>query len=315
MYMHLPYHRRPINKYHATLHPNHIRCNNEIVVDACRTAVKAPAQIPYFARQLNDFPFIVDANEAIVARSGMIGLECGPFGLFASCEAFKEGIVPLRRVMPDFERCRNERDCPYPVHRRVFIMTQYDDTQIGQFVLEDMPKLILHLDWLRQNPDVMIHFGFNKQYEKVGSVEKFVLPHHIFDWLGLRDRLVNDTIYTKQAFIPREGGCQDVGYNIWEILNMRETVLKWIEVDNRKLSAQLSRLLPTSAYYGVESKVGPYTGPGNKKVIIILQRSASEFTRNQDRARRWSDQKLLEVVSAFSAAFGNRYIGKIMTII
>jgi hypothetical protein len=129
-------------------------------------------------------------------------------------------------------------------------MTQYDDTQIGQFVLEDLPKLIFHLDFLRKNPDIKIHFGFNKQYEMVGALEKFVLPHNLFEWLGLRDRLVNDTIFAEEAFVPREGGCQDVGYNMWEILNMRETILTWIADQKEELTANLIRMLPKTTYYG-----------------------------------------------------------------
>ena len=42
-------------------------------------------------------------------------------------------------------------------------MTQYDDTQIGQFTLEALPKLIFHLDFIKKNPDIKIHYGFNKQ--------------------------------------------------------------------------------------------------------------------------------------------------------
>jgi hypothetical protein len=114
-------------------------------------------------------------------------------------------------------------------------MSQYDDTQIGQFILEDLPKLVWHLTFLRDNPDVLIHFGFNKQE----VMEKTVLPHNFFNLLGLRHRLVNGTVFAKNILIPREGGCQDVGYNMWELLNMREGILLIIYICNFHVSNHL----------------------------------------------------------------------------
>ena len=97
--------------------------------------------------------------------------------------------------------------------KRVFIMTQYDDTQIGQFILEALPKLVYHLPFLLANPDIKIHYGFTKQ----PTLPNFVLPHLFFKWLGVADRLLNGTFYAEKAFMPREGGCQDAGYNAWEV--------------------------------------------------------------------------------------------------
>jgi len=91
-YNHLPRNKRPINKWHATLHPNHIRCDNQIVTNVCLIASKEPQLVPFQFRQLYSPPFIISAKNVIVARSGMIALPCGPFGLFASCEAAKCGI-------------------------------------------------------------------------------------------------------------------------------------------------------------------------------------------------------------------------------
>ena len=85
-------------------------------------------------------------------------------------------------------------------------MTQYDDVQYGQFVLEALPKLVLHLDYLQRNTHVKIHYGFSKQ-DDIGTS---VMPHIFFDLLGLTDRLINGSLYvTDEVIMPREGGCQD----------------------------------------------------------------------------------------------------------
>jgi hypothetical protein len=151
----------------------------------------------------------------------------------------------------------------------VFVLTQYDDTQIGQFILEAMPKLIYHLDFLRANPDVRIHFGFSKLPE----LPPFVLPQLIFKWLGLQDRLVNGTVYAKEIWMPREGGCQDSGYNAWETVTMRERLLAMAGVDQEAAVKQPS--------------------------IVILRRGASPFTKNQGdyRYRRWPKESLPIIIS------------------
>ena len=91
--------------------------------------------------------------------------------------------------------------CPYEQYNRVFVMAQYDDTQIGQFMQESLPKLVYHLEFLLANPDIKILYGFTKK----PSVPAFVLPFYYFKWLGLYDRIINGTVYANEAFMPREG--------------------------------------------------------------------------------------------------------------
>jgi hypothetical protein len=75
--------------------------------------------------------------------------------------------------------------CPYPKYSRVFIMAQYDDTQIGQFMQESLPRLTYHLDFLLANPDIKIQFGFTKK----AAPPKNVLPHAYIAFLGKK---IND---------------------------------------------------------------------------------------------------------------------------
>jgi hypothetical protein len=71
-------------------------------------------------------------------------------------------------------------ECPYPQYSSVFIMAQYDDTQIGQFMQESLPRLAYHLDFLLANPDIKIQFGFTKKT----APPKSVLPHAYINFLG-----------------------------------------------------------------------------------------------------------------------------------
>jgi len=161
----------------------------------------------------------------------MIALPCGPFGLLSSCEAVNWGLYTANALVPNATVCRREfatsspgtaSRCPLERHKRVFVLTQYDDTQIGQFMQEALPKLVFHMDFLLANPDIKIHFGFTKQ----PTVPNYVLPHIYFNFLGLGDRLINGSFYADKVIIPREGGCQDVGYNAWEVVTLRERMIK-----------------------------------------------------------------------------------------
>jgi hypothetical protein len=273
-----------INRYGATLHPEHVRCSIKKASSQCVAASTHPLQLPNEFRSLNSYPFMINVKRAIVSRSGFLALPCGPLGLFSSCEAVKYGIPSSSALLNSVQQCRNsetsasahgEDNCPYPSYDKVFVMTQYDDTQIGQFIQEALPRLVYHLDFIKANPDIVIHYGFTKQ----DFLPAFVLPHLIFEWLGVADRLVNGTVYGKEIYMPREGGCQDAGYNAWEVVTTREIFLKIAKVDQDDYSSQRS--------------------------IVVIRRSASPYTRNQSdyRARRWPLLALKQMLELLRKAF------------
>ncbi len=313
-----------INNYGATLHPDHSRCNHEAAIGICKNSpnkiVDYPIEIENETPIANEaYPFLISTKNVIVARSGMFSLPCGPFGLYSSCEATNWGLPLARNFTTDAQLCRNvdvdehehehehhspkqvegtgtHRDavhiegCPHPIYNKVFAMCQYDDTQIGQFVLEALPKLIYHLDFVYKNPDMKIHYGFTKR----AVLPTFVLPHTIFDWLGLSDRLINGTYYAREAYMPREGGCQEPGYNMWEIYNMRDVVLKRAKDEIGTGGRNNSKGWDYPAVSVIEKDLGPMDyqsndGDSEKPLVILVKRGASKFTQNQGdfRIRRW----------------------------
>ena len=268
---------KTIIKWGFTLHPAAFRCDNKRAYMACHTSAKKPAALSQDERDLHQYPFKITAHNAVVSKSGMIALPCGPFGLFTSCEAVKWGVPSTAASVHSAEECRKrdgESSCPLRKYQKVFIGSQYDDTQIGQFILEDLPKIVFHLDYLRSNPDVKIHYGFSK----LDEIPKFVLPHLYFKWLGLDDRLVNGTLYANEVILPREGACQDIAFNAWEMLNQREVFLNLIGIDTSKETTR--HLIDINRNSN---------NNGKKRSIIVLRRSASPFTKNQGdyKKRRW----------------------------
>jgi hypothetical protein len=175
-----------------------------------------------------------------------------------------------------------------PVYDTVFVSTQWDDTQIGQFMLEGIPKVVWHLDFLLKNPDIKIHYGLAN-----AGLPSFLMSHYLFATLGLDQRLINGSVYAKNVIMPREGGCQDVGYNAWEVLHMRDKLL---------------RLAFTGDEYKeivARAKRHQQQGRPRSLNILLVQRTASRFTQNQgDRARRrWTVAVMAEVVENFRNNF------------
>ena len=284
--------RKVINRNPATLHPEHIRCNTKEALSQCVRASDGLLELPDKYRNFHSFPFLISTKKGIVSRSGFLALPCGPLGLFSSCESVKYGIPSSTALLSSVAGCRNTNinnridgmigsdTCPFRTYNRVFVLTQYDDTQIGQFVQEALPKLIYQYDFIKANPDIKIHFGFTKR----SSLPDFVIPHLIFNWLGLSDRLINGTIYANEIYVPREGGCQDVGYNAWELVTTRD---KFYEIS------------------GINQD--DYT---KKRSIIVIKRSASLYTANQKdyKQRRWPDKILKLMLESINKSFPNHRI-------
>lgn len=274
--------KKRFNDYGATLHPEHIRCENTLLSSVCNGGQTGMQVVPNHMRKLHKYPFLITAKQVIVGRGGMFGMPCGPFGLFASCEAVKWGVPIANTTVEHVEHCRDiTKECPYIKVPRVFVMTQYDDTQIGQFMQEALPKLMYHLDFLYANPDIRIHYGFTKQ----PTVPAFVLPHYFFRWLKLEHRLINGTVYADEVYMPREGGCQDIGYNAWEVVHMREHMLR--ELD----------------YH--ESKAFIVKPAIQKPTVLVLTRSPGPYTQNKAdyTTRRWPKDKFPLMLQALQENF------------
>lgn len=309
-----------MNSYGATLHPEHARCDTKPALKACKEGSIRPTLLVSPNRSLRRYPFLVKVHRAIVARSGMLSLPCGPFGLFSSCEAVKWGVPIAAELVDDAKICRQEGErgsdshCLFRKFNKVFVMSQYDDTQIGQFILESLPRLVYHLDWLESNPDVMIHYGFTKQ----PVLPTFALPLMWFKWLGLSERLINGTVYANEVRMPREGGCQDPGYNVWELTTMRETFLRRASHEQARWAAAKSTPKGTpgpalsatiSSMSAGWAAVANITAD-NRPLLLLIKRSASPYTQNQAdfRRRRWPSAALPKLMQSLEFFFPNHRV-------
>lgn len=290
--------RKRINTYGATLHPDHSRCNVEAAGTLCKHALAGETTMDY-PWEIEEkgtpiantkYPFMIKAKNVIVAKSGMFSLPCGPFGLYSSCEATNWGLPAARLHTKNVTECRNGGKCKVPKFDKIFVGSQYDDTQIGQFLTEDLPKIVYNLDFIRAHPEMKIHFGFTKR----DVLPIHVLPHNVFEFLGLSDRLINGSFYAQEAYMPREGGCQEPGYAMWEIYTMRRKFMEMAQAQIGAMGRNHTQGWGYPTYKLPDSSFGPmdFTNrdeDAQKPVVLLVKRSSSSFTQNQGdfKERRW----------------------------
>ena len=244
-----------VKRHLTTLHPGHVRCNIDKTFSRSMLASNQSLELPMELRSLNSYPFLIKSQNAIISRSGSLALSCGTLSLLASCEAVRYGISHTSNIINKTKGCRNIQTksggiggnhCPFITYDRVFVVTQYEDANTVNFFLEVIPKVVYHLEFLLDNPDIKIHYGFKKRDTAFPEYQNNV-PQKIFDWLGLGDRLITGLVHAKEAYLPREGGCQDVGYNAWEIVTARETYLYMANLTENRNNAQKSILVIESS--------------------------------------------------------------------
>ena len=253
-----------IKRHLTTLHPGHVRCNIDKTFSQSMLASNQSLELPMELRSLHSYPFLIKSQNAIISRSGSLALSCGTLSLLASCEAVRYGISQTSNIINKTIGCRNVQTksggtggdrCPFVTYDRVFVVTQYEDANTVNFFLEVIPKVVYHLEFLLEHPDIKIHYGFKKRDTAFPESQNQV-PQKIFDWLGLGDRLITGLVHAKEVYLPREGGCQDVGYNAWEIVTARETYFYMANLTENRYNAQKTILV-------IESSLTMYVSKSN----------------------------------------------------
>ena len=249
-------------------------------------------------------PWLLTVKDSFVSMCGSIHTTCGLIHTNANCkgtafltmgQAFKNkcsyNLLNNIHIKSGFNfSC--SKGTPFSndivVHDRVFVLGEVDDTYIYHIHLEIMPRIIYHLDFIKNNPDIKIIIGCDtkKSYEQTmaGINHGLLSMQPIMELAGISmDRLiVHKHVYAKEVYFPMEGGCQDPVYNTWQILNMRDHFfekLKILESDQYK----------------------------KKPIMMLMKRSSSaKHTRNShDLVRQWSDDFANKILTSLQKKFSN----------
>ena len=296
----------------VALHPDCPRCHRERTEKVCKMATGEPLIIPEALKTRQDpdveasSPWIATGHNAYVARCGAVSLPCGGVMTRTQCGGIRDedGAELRDRCFPNgnpgaFSLPPNE--CSNAtVYDRVFIMSYKYDNAIGHFLTEVLPRLAFHFDLLtdKKRP-VHIHYGCDSKF---GS---FSPPLKYISWLGLdRARLVQGEVFAKEIMVPREGACQDLMFNRWEFLKMRDMVLARAGLGARVNWAV--RKVKGRGRVVVEGTDGNVDAPvvAGKPIMLVLQRSRSQMSaRRGDVTRLWPTDFFEKVLTAIETAF------------
>lgn len=233
-------------------------------------------------------PWLLTAKNAYVSMCGSIHASCGLIHTNANCkgtaflvmgQAFKNKCSYSKLNTVDIKKGSNftcDKGTPFSndvvVEDRVFVLGEVDDTYVYHIHLEIMPRIIYHLDFIKNNPDIKISIGCDtkKSHDQTmsGLDHGLLSMKPIMELAGISmDRLiVHKHVYAKEVYFPMEGGCQDPVYNTWQILNMRK-------------------------YFFDKLNITEQDQYQKKPVMMLMKRSsAAKHTRNShDLVRQWSD--------------------------
>ena len=216
--------------------------------------------------------------------------------LHVSAKVTMELADHVRLCAPQINGVRTGCKLPY-YSAPVLTIAQFDDTQIGQFFLESLPRLLSIFDLLRTYPEMKVHYGFSMKHKNssqyMSNIQK-LSSFRFLKWLGLENRIITGDIASSKVFLPREGACQDPTYNTHELLTMRRKLIQLAWDDECK---ECDEILSRQGFNVLSSS----------KLIIVIQRyKAAKYSQNHfDKSRVWGSNDLKTVVEAASSVFVN----------
>ena len=320
-----PYERRrplwnnPACQLPHYMHPSAPRCQTSVLKWICDKASVAHNKtdlhhrfvLPEANHATADTPpqpWLITVRRAIVSMCGHISANCGLVRTTANCMAtgYRGQAQLFAQKCPtslfpsdapvgvggggggDAFKCKTGAPFSelFVFHKRVFVVAEVDDTYSYHVHLEIMPRIVYHLQFLKENPDVKILIGCdtkkNPEVTLAGLKSGLEALQPFMDMVGLSMmRLVVHThVSADEVYLPMEGACQDPVYNTWQILTMRRLFMSQLGLsDDRAPSAQ--------------------------PVMTLIKRSANaRATRNGfDSVRQWSDGFAGKIVAKLKAAF------------
>ena len=293
----------------VALHPDSPRCHRErtkIVCDALASGYPLPMNETVESRIISEAmlksstPFILTVNGGgIVSTCGGVSLPCGSILTRTGCGSIKKE-PELKTLRSCFEENGGgnsnanhqlEESSPcvkdLPRAQTVFVLSYMYDSAIGHFLSEVLPRVVYHLDILKQE-HVKIHYGCDKKYKKFGPSLRFL------EWLGLPQEkfIQGDVFATREILVPRDGACQDALWNKWEILKLRQHFL-----EKSGLSSRVNWRVSARSEWGM----------AGKPLMVIIQRSGgAKFSHNRgDVTRVWTDDLFNEIIQSMQITFPN----------
>ena len=311
----------------VNLHPDCPRCHRDITEHVtCKMNQMRknedkgkPIIIPY-AKEVREnpniastSPFIIHAkNGAYVTKCGGVAVSCGTIQTRTQC-----GTVRDETSLELWNKCYKNNNSnssssngncnklkKYP---KLFVLSYKYDSAIGHFMTEILPRIAYYYELLTRKDDpVYIHYGCDKKFGK------FSPPLKYMEWLGIdSSKFIQGEVYADHVMLPRDGACQDLLYNRWEYMKMREMVFNRAGLDERK-DWKIEAKSNENTQENINNNDQPIlTGPnhGETPIILVLGRSKSKYSaRKGDITRLWPMDFYEQLIQNITTSFPNRLV-------
>ena len=226
-------------------------------------------------------------------------------------------------------------------YNRVFVVAQVDDTFIYHIHIEILPRIIYHLSFLLQYPDIKLLVGCDiknsiKATNK-GLRQGLQALQPMLKFIGISPKrlIIHRHVYANEIYLPMEGACQDPVYNTWQLLYMRDYIFKRLMIyDEDHANAKTTSAITTSNnstsissrdnnnsrnyYHDHQHRTHPYHHHHHhlhdkkdfkKPIMLLLKRSSnSRHTRNgHDLVRQWNNEFTNILMNELQQTFMNHY--------
>lgn len=216
------------------LSPDHPRNDKKNCIRVTRLTVQAPTEIYEPYKKNADF-YVVKAANAFIHETGIVALPCGYFQPLEGCETmfkyvgrkwfnkcsdeftkakrqwpvyWKSGVDPQLDLF-NSTQCRDAYKGPIERYSKVFVITAAWDHNYHHFMIDSLSRLVRHLDFLVEHPEVRIHIRRYDQYAKEERASTGLkLRNHLVELLGLNaSRFVSGVVLADEVYLPRAVKC------------------------------------------------------------------------------------------------------------
>jgi len=291
------------------LHPDCPRCHRERAEKICRLGQQNGGKIVIpEARHVradpnldSTTPFLIRAKNAFITACGGVSLNCGVIQTRTGCGAVRDEAASVLHKKCIFKsQDHDTSECSaFKKYSKVFVLSYKYDSAIGHFMTEILPRLAYYYKLLTNEEDpVYIHYGCDKKFGK------FSPPLKYMEWLGIpMDRFIQGDIFADEVIVPRDGACQDLMYNRWEFIRMREMVFKRAGLTER-LWWTVPKALGMQGELPLIMDAKKQIVNQDKPLMVVIQRSRSKFSaRKGDITRIWGDEFYHQVVEGLRSSF------------
>jgi hypothetical protein len=223
----------------------------------------------------------------------------------------QESVEALLKACPE----KHEKYAtPIKRHKKVFVISAGWDSNYHHFLVDSLTRLIRHLEFLRANPDVMIHVraieqGFKKKDLADAGRQ---IRERLFSMVGIEmSRVISGQIYADEVYLPKSTNCNAPLSLAFEL---RLIVRHFFKMSYPESSLPL-QLQPLAPVHGTGSMIQMALQRNSslalvmrKKNIIIQHRPCYDVKTCDKGWRTWDNETVNSVAIQFQSKFPDHNI-------